>query len=1338
MNTMETEEIDHIIIGRVKPYIYAFETNTVPNFIKVGDTYRSVEIRLDEWRQYYENLCKLYEHIATVDDEKKVYFRDYSVHDYLIQHGFRRIQEEDIKPGIYLSSEFFKNATAENVEQAIQDIIKSYNEKDNRYKFYSSEECLPLGGFDYERNAEWEPRANQQEVIEKFKKAVKSGRKNLLMFAVMRFGKSFTSLCCAKEMGAKLTVVTCGRTAVSNEWKENVQRPKILDGFCFIDSDALKMDNSIISKKLEEGLSVVVFLTLQDLEDDEIKKRHEDLFKLNSDGKLDLLIIDETHFGARGEEYGKSIGEGNNKRKNKKITKKDPEKEGYDESIDELEKKIKVFSPKVKLHLSGTPYRILLENEFEREDIVGIVQYGDIIDQKEKWVRENMDADEWDNPYYGFPQMIRFAFNINESAKAMLSDLKKNGYSYDPDELFGTKSSKKSTNRKNKEYKYFKHEKEVLDLLYAIDGSKADPNIFAFLDYDKIIKGEMCHHIVMVLPSRASCDAMAELLKSKKDTFRRLKPSDGNNDGYEIINISGFDSCFQNQDYASKVKAKISECEREGKKTISLTVGKMLTGSTVREWDTMIYLRNTSSPQDYDQAIFRLQSPYTRTEKNKEGEAIIRDMKPQTLLVDFDPVRMFTLQHKKTLIANINNEERGNENLEAKLKRELEISPIIWVNANKLQQVKAKNIIDEIRSYNENKSVMDETFDIEVDSRLFEDEAIRAIIQKQPEMTDKGMKQFELLPYEDKEKETDFENPDLPPRQQEQKVKEKEDNNTDKEENLAGKLQGYYFKLLLFAFLSEKDEKTVSDIISHIKNDTAGKRIGRNLNIDVEDLALLREKINPAILSVLEDKINNINDLGKKMEPEKIGIALGKLSRLSSSEVVTPKNVADELVANLPEDISADSKILDIASKTGEFAAALLRGFGEGIKNNVYSIATSGVTYECTRKIYTLLGMPVEHIFSKFTSYDLIDKSRNEKILEEIKAMNFDAIMGNPPYQKEIENKKSRNGQKTRTNIFQHFENIAVEQAIKGSVLVFPAIRWIHQSGKGLKGFGHEIINDKRLDKLVFYPEARDLFENTEIDDGISIVVTRSMKKTETFCYEYRNKKNCEIMLLDFPKDELLILNPKDIGIVKKIKRFVQNNKLNYICNSIFSRTLFGIESDFIEKNANDARIYDDDDKVNFETEIKLLTNDKAGSAGRACWFVVNKDTIKQNQQYIGKWQVVVSSAHGGGQHGRDNQLAIIDNHSAFGRSKIALKSFDTENEAENFFKYTKSVFIRYAYLLSDEALSSLGKFVPDLLDYSDKQKLIDFSDDIDKQLRKLLEITDDEFAYIYSLIAKK
>ena len=58
------------------------------------------------------------------------------------------------------------------------------------------------------------------------------------------------------------------------------------------------------------------------------------------------------------------------------------------------------------------------------------------------------------------------------------------------------------------------------------------------------------------------------------------------------------------------------------------------------------------------------------------------------------------------------------------------------------------------------------------------------------------------------------------------------------------------------------------------------------------------------------------------------------MSRLSVSEIVTPDKVALEMVNNLPDEITADCKFLDIASKTGEFANALLQRYGENVKNN--------------------------------------------------------------------------------------------------------------------------------------------------------------------------------------------------------------------------------------------------------------------------------------------------------------------------------------------------------------------------------------------------------------------
>lgn len=346
----------------------------------------------------------------------------------------------------------------------------------------------------------------------------------------------------------------------------------------------------------------------------------------------------------------------------------------------------------------------------------------------------------------------------------------------------------------------------------------------------------------------------------------------------------------------------------------------------------------------------------------------------------------------------------------------------------------------------------------------------------------------------------------------------------------------------------------------------------------------------------------------------------------------------------------------------------------------------------------------------------------------------FDFVIGNPPYQKESTDSVSKsNGQKPMTNIFQYFQEAADVVTENTSVLIYPGGRWIHQSGKGMQEFGKSQINDKSLSVVEFYPEASELFGNAaSLSDGITIV-TKNHKKTETgFTYIYSKNGEKFSVHADNPGDKLMPLDPHDLPIETKINIGMQKHGLAVLHDAILPRSLFPIESDFVEKNPTKVRKYTGSEaNIDFSTEVKLLTNDKAGKAGRATWFIANKDVITKNKEFISQWQVVVSSANAGGQK-RDNQLEIIDNHSAFGRSRLALRSFDTYEEAQNFFNYVRSYFVRYAFLLTDEALTSLGKEVPDFINYSDGgNALIDFNKDIDFQLCQLFDISDDEFAYM-------
>ena len=244
-------------------------------------------------------------------------------------------------------------------------------------------------------------------------------------------------------------------------------------------------------------------------------------------------------------------------------------------------------------------------------------------------------------------------------------------------------------------------------------------------------------------------------------------------------------------------------------------------------------------------------------------------------------------------------------------------------------------------------------------------------------------------------------------------------------------------------------------------------------------------------------------------------------------------------------------------------------------------------------------------------------------------------------------------------------------------------------------------------------------------------------KKTKGFDYVYTKGGVSITSSVDNPGESLFMLNPNDNSVLNKIDLVVSKLNLKYLHDAILPRSLFGIESDFVEKNPSLVREYHDGDEFNRESEIKLFTNDKAGKAGRARWYIADVSVLKSGHNELHRWKVVVSSANAGGQK-RSNQIAVLDNYSAFGRARVALKTFDTEAEARNFYKYATSELIRFAFLQTDESLTSLAKRVPDLLDYSDSNKFIDYSKDVDAQLYQLFEIDSDSQNNIRSVLATK
>lgn len=1315
-NTFNTSILDEIITGYLPHTIYAFETNTFPNFLKVGDTQRKVSARLEEWRKIYSDLEYVYDQEATIFDksnDKIVFFRDFAVHNYLInEKKYERLSTDQYE------NEFFKNAKKNDIEEGIASIKNDYfSDAVNKYNYYEVNEENTLVEFHFKRTQNYLPRPNQQEVINNIVEAVNNGRENLLLYAVMRFGKSNVSIWAAKEINSKLTVIVTGKADVKNEWKKAVESHVDFENFIF--TDVNNFDSNFYENNKDKN--IVVFTTLQDLAGSRstIKNKHSLIF----DKTIDFLIIDESHFGARADVYKQTI--------TKKYEDLDFNDDLKDQELYIALKEINSLDYSIKLHLSGTPYRILLSNEFEEEDIVGKIQFTDILAEKRKWIEGDLVREEerpWENPYFGFPEMVRFAFTPNESSIKKLENIKKEGTSWDLNELL----KPESTSSKNSEYVSFTHEPEVLDLLRAIDGSQEDSNIFPFLDYQKIKEGNLTNHIVLVLPFKNSCDAMKRLIESNKDEFINLN-------SYKILNVAGNTS---NYTTVGEVQQIIKESAIKGQKTITLTVNRMLTGTTVPEWDTMIFLKDTKSPQEYDQAIFRLQSPWVKDVVDIESGVVCgkEDLKPQTLLIDFSPNRLFKIESERAIVVNAADKRSGNYEQERQIQKNISLSPIIYLNKEELVEIKPTDIIKNIREFSSNKSIVDEVNELPIDESLYNIPELHRAIAEQPPLN--GKKGFETKPYEGSG--NDLEIPDgQGDDNEEDNDKGKSSSPNDRENNddfpTAQQMLMYYSRILFYTYLSENTNKNLRNIIDNIDNDS---NLASHLNLDKEILKLMADNINPFIIAKLDDKIENIYELRQESKGEKILNGIKKFGRLSPNEIFTPNWVANKMVDELineefiKEYREEPKKILDLGSKSAVFLVRVYNklkqaGIDERIlKSNLYAIATSEISYEFNLVVFKEFGWDLNNLSipEKFVSNQVITSDDIENDLKDVFGddnLKFDVIIGNPPYQEQKEN--------TSDNQFYHK---FMEQAyiLAEKVMFITPGKFLFNAGKTPKTWNEKMLNDQHL-KLVHYEaDSKKIFPDSDISGSIVITYRDTTRTWEPIGKFYPNKEHQ--------------------GIVEKVtnsKNFTPLYNEIYLQAKFDLNQIYNVYPDLQDILKNERRlitsVFKKDipiftDNPTNEDDVKIWGNN---NKGKLIYKFIKKEFLDISSSNINGHKVFLGSTNGGAGNLSDKEVNIIGTpkviykNESFTQTFISIGNFDKVQEAENLCKYLKTKFARFM-IGTLKATSRINKDIWNNIPTQDFSinSHIDWSlsvNEIDEVLFSLYNFNNDEIIYINSKI---
>lgn len=1200
-------------------------------------------------------------------------------------------------------------------------------------------------------------RPEQEEAINSTVKRFKKNGSKMLWNAKMRFGKTLSALEVIRQLGYKKSIIITHRPIVNASWHEDFE--KIFGDTDYIYcsrglSESEENTSSALVSCLKGEKPFIYFASIQDLRG---SQRVGGKFNKNNevfDTNWDLVVIDEAHEGTRtflGDNVIKNIIKGETK----------------------------------AIYLSGTPFNII--KDFEDDETY---TWDYIMEQREKT--------EWDmrhfgdsNPYEGLPQLNIYTYDIAEAFPSY-EDIEDKAFNFR--EFFRVWTGKLRDDGRAlptaSSVGKFVHEKDVRQFLKRLCEEDADSKY----PFSEKRFQEYFNHSLWMVPGVKEAKALKELMEESNSPFSMFKIVNVAGEE-ESEDEKKFKSALE------KLNDAIGE-HPEQTYTITLSCGRLTTGVSVPAWTAVLMLSGSSSTSasSYLQTIFRVQTPANIDGKIKD-KCYVFDFAPdRTLQMVAEAGKLGTRPGKRDKESEGKMREFLNFCPVIAIKgsemRTYDVDTMLKQLKRFYAARVAQNGFDDVKLYN------DELLKLtELDLKKFEDlkkivgESKASDIKRTIEINKSDLGSEELEDLEDLEKKSKKKcGKELTPEEKERLAQLKG--------KAISILRSISIRIPLMVYGSDKsiDEDitidSFADMIDDISwNEFMPKGVTKSIfndfiqyydkDIFIEAGNQIRRKVKAADELPPTERIKKIAEIFNTFKnPDKetvltpwrvVNLHLGETlggydffdekheDILDSPRFVDNGEITKETLSNV------NAKILEINSKSGLYplyvAYSLYRArlqkdeaeykiedlykyWDEAVKENVFVVCKTPMAQSITKR--TLIGYRNEKCNTHHFE-DLINQFKNKsdnvvkKIkspsywgLKGIKEMEFDAVVGNPPYQEETVRQKSKtNGQSPRRNVFHYFQIVSDVITSNYTSLIYPGARWIHRSGKGLAQFGLEQINDPKLMQIDFYADSQEIFKEVAIGDGISIVLKSKKKASKGFFYVYHKNDLIKAIEMDNPGEELILLNPSDNSIIRKVKQYCERNNLKYVFDRVLPRSLFGIESNFVEDNPSKVREYNDGDIINYTLEIKLLTNDKAGKMGRSKWFVVSIADIPSGQEYIGKWKVIVSSANAGGQK-RDRQLEVVDNHSAFGRSRVALGAFDTKEEAINYYNYINSVLIKYLFLMTDEALTSLGKMVPDIGDYTKNNKIIDFSKDIDMQLYGLFKITNDEQNYISSVLAEK
>lgn len=482
------------------------------------------------------------------------------------------------------------------------------------------------------------------------------------------------------------------------------------------------------------------------------------------------------------------------------------------------------------------------------------------------------------------------------------------------------------------------------------------------------------------------------------------------------------------------------------------------------------------------------------------------------------------------------------------------------------------------------------------------------------------------------------------------------------------------------------------------------------------------------------------------------------LANLSNDEVFTPPSLANEMLDQLPKELWSDpnATFLDPVSKSGVFLREIAKRLMDGLETQIPD------TQERINHIYTkqLYGIGITELTALLTRRSLycskfangkysivtgfsdedgnVDFSRTEhkwfndrcvfchanqaeydrsdelethayKFIhtnkpEELYDMQFDVIIGNPPYQ------LSTGGSGVQaTPLYNKFVEQAKKLNPRYLTMIVPA-RW-YSGGFGLDSFRDGMLKDSRLRKIVDYPEATDAFSGVQIKGGVMYFLWDRDNKGDVEVSTFRGNavvSKATRPLLEHGSDMFVRYN-EAIAILHKVWKFEEPTFEKLVSQ----QKPFGFPTTF---KGRGKKISDNDVLV-------------YGSKGDG---YVTPMEITANKDLVDSWKVFIAAAGSGSDkfpHSILGKPFVPPLHTASTETYVAIGPFNSQIEAENAKGYITTQFFRFLVMLmkpTQHALRKVYSYVP----------VQDFTEEwTDEKLYKKYGITEDEIAFIESMI---